>query len=94
MFGNLLKLAKGNDLETLKPALKAMGFELDMSPISLQEAPANLRKLALDAGRRGAALHRLSGTMKGGARIEAFIVLVPPEEGIAKGEIKELLSPA
>ena len=94
-LGALMKMAKGaSDPEALKPALKAMGFDLDMKPVELDDAPGALRQLALQAGRRGASLHRLSGTMKDGGSIEAFIVLVPHQQVIAHSQAKALVSPA
>ena len=94
-LGALFKIAKGaTDAETLKPALRAMGFDLDMQPVDLDQAPGVLRHVAVQAGRRGASLHRLSGAMKDGGNIEAFIVLVPHEQAIAHPEQKVLVSPA
>ena len=93
--GALIKLAKGaTDPEALKPALKAMGFDLDMKPVELDDAPAALRHLAVQAGRRGASLHRLSGTMKDGGTIEAFIVLVPHQKVIGHPGPQLVVSPA
>jgi len=94
-IGALMKMAKGaTDPEALKPALKALGLDLDMQPVDLDQAPGVLRHVAVQAGRRGASLHRLSGAMKDGGNIEAFIVLVPHEQAIAHPEQKVLVSPA
>ena len=77
-LGALFKAAKGGmDPETLKPMLEALGFKLDMKPVDIRaHGPEALRVLASQAGKRGASLHRLTGTMKGGGTLEALIVLV------------------
>ena len=94
-IGALLKMAKGaTDPDVLKAALGAMGFDLEMAPVSLEDAPGALRQLATQAGRRGAQLHRLSGTMKDGGGMEAFIVLIPPKQVIAQTSPQALPSPA
>lgn len=81
-LGTLFKAAKsGMDPETLKPMLEALGFKLDMQPVDIRaHGPEALRTLAAQAGRRGASLHRLTGTMKSGGTLEALIVLVPESQ--------------
>lgn len=77
-LGSMFKMAKGGtDAEMIRGMLGAMGVDLAMSEVTLQDAPGELRAVAAAAGRRGASLHRLRGKMKDGATLEAFIVVTP-----------------
>ncbi len=78
-LGALMKAAKGGAIDpaTLKPMLEAMGVKLDLQPVLLKDGREAFGTLAEGAGKPGAALHRLTGTLKNGGRIEALIVLIP-----------------
>jgi hypothetical protein len=77
-LGSVMKMAKGSlDPEVLRSMLASMGMNLQMIPVTLADAPGELRGVAAAAGRRGASLHRLTGSMKDGSTLEAFIVFAP-----------------
>jgi hypothetical protein len=92
---SLLTIAKGGyDPAAFKGMLAAMGMDLAMSPVTLNDAPAALKQTAVSCSRRGASLHRLQGKMKDGAVIEAFIVLVPPAGSLVSAVTDRLVSEA
>lgn len=72
------KMAKGGmGPDELAEMLSAMGVEIEMVPVPLPDAQLAYRNSAVEMSRPGARLHRLSGRMKNGDRLEALLVLVP-----------------
>ena len=85
-LGTLAKLAKGGiGPDELGEILSAMGVELEMAPVPFPEASKAYRDSAAGLTGPGAKLHRLSGKMKNGDRLEALLVLIPSPASTGKG---------